>query len=150
MQRLQKKPGDLKSGGSNTKANHFNFGPDLIGLRNTLILNVRFHIMKCYLPFRGKKKQHLHRQRWSKNDPRKNKHRTGDCCFNWPSTYTRGMWDCVCVSACMGALGGLTVRSEQAPRTFIISWLKESASLMLIVALKKAAALSSGSFSMLN
>lgn len=51
MQQLQKKPGDVKSGRTNTKAIHFNFTPDLIRLRNTLILNVWFHVMKCYLSF---------------------------------------------------------------------------------------------------
>lgn len=89
MQQLPKKPGDLKCEGSNTKANHFNFSPDLIGLRNTLILNVRFHIMKCYLSFRNKAEsaRTAMKQKW----PSKDKHRTGDCCFNWPSAYKCGM-----------------------------------------------------------
>lgn len=102
MQRLQKKPGNLKSGGSNTNANHFNFGPDLIGLRNTLILNVWFHIMKCYLSFWGKAAS---AQRWRKNDHVRINTGPGIAALIGHALITV-VCECVCVSACVYGCAG--------------------------------------------
>lgn len=102
------------------KANTFNFGADLIRLRehsyfkctlwNNEVLPVSSKIISICT---GREEAHG-RKRERGRERVKNKQGTGKCCFNWSSGWHCG-FVCACARLCVCMLGGLMVRSEQAP-----------------------------------
>lgn len=106
------------------KASTFNFCADLIGLRkHAFIVNVWFRIMKCYLSFQkiisiSTCRDEARESKW------KNNQGTEICVLIGHQVGMVVIPECVHVGVCMYMQWGRMVRSEQAPLTFIISWLK--------------------------